>query len=103
VTATVVKGLELATLSGTAADKAPRLGERLDLIEHVNVRLVVTLGEAEMNVARLFSLGAGDVVALDRDVDAPVDLRLNGKVVARGTLVAVGDRFGVRVGEILAE
>ena len=40
------------------------------------------------------------VVVLDRDADAPVDIKLNEKVIARGTLVAVGDKFGVRITEI---
>lgn len=79
------------------------LGERFDLVEHVKVKLSVTLGGAEMPLSKLFSLTAGDVVTLDRDVDAPVDIRMHGKLIARGHLVAVGDRFGVRISEIVAE
>ena len=56
-----------------------------------------------MPLTRLFSLAAGDVVTLDRDVDAPVDIRMHGKLIARGHLVAAGDRFGVRISEIVAE
>lgn len=82
------------------SENAPTLGERLDLVGHVKVKLAVNLGGAEITVARLFGLGAGEVVALDREVDAPVDVLLNGKVIARGMLVAVGDKFGVRVTEI---
>ena len=97
----VVSRVELPAL--VAGDKGRALGERLDLVEHVQVKLVVTLGEAEMSISKLFSLAANDVVTLDRDADAPVDIRLNGKVVARGALVAVGDKFGVRVTEIQPE
>ena len=43
---------------------------------------------------------AGKVITLDKQVDSPVDLCVNGRVVGRGTLVAVGDQFGVRVTEI---
>jgi flagellar motor switch protein FliN/FliY len=70
-------------------------------VEHVKVKVSVTLGGSEMPLGKLFSLSNGDVVALDRDVDAPVDVRLHGKLIARGHLVAVGDKFGVRVSEIV--
>jgi flagellar motor switch protein FliN/FliY len=76
---------------------AGKIGERLDLIEHVNVRVSVSLGETEIPISRLFSLTSGDVLALDREADAPVDVRVNDRLIARGTLVAVGDRFGVRI------
>jgi flagellar motor switch protein FliN len=95
----VVNRLELPPLVA-GPDKGEKLGERLDLVEHVAVKLSVALGGAEMPIGRLFALRAGDVVALDRDVDAPVDLRLHGKTVARGHLVAIGDKFGVRIAEL---
>jgi flagellar motor switch protein FliN/FliY len=100
MTQTVVNRLELSPLGGGAA-KGPALGERLDLVEQVKVQLTVTLGEAEITMGKLFSLTAGDVLALDRAADAPVDVRLNGKLIARGTLVAVDDKFGVRLTEIV--
>jgi flagellar motor switch protein FliN/FliY len=90
----------MPSLNNTSPPKGPALGERLDLVEQVKVQLTVTLGEAEVTMGRLFSLASGDVVALDRDADAPVDVRLHGKLIARGTLVAVGDKFGVRITEI---
>lgn len=98
----VVSNIELAELTGSG-DRTPALGERLDLIGHVKVKLTVALGAAELTVAKLFSLSPNDVVALDRSVEAPVDIRLNDKVIARGTLVAVGDNFGVRVTDISRE
>jgi len=97
---TVVNRLDLPPLAAAAAPKAPSLGERLDLVEEVKVQLAVTLGTAEVTMGRLFALAAGDVLALDRDADAPIDVRLNGKLVARGLLVAIGDKFGVRITEI---
>lgn len=99
---TVVNRLEIPALVAGSAPRGPQLGERPDLVEHVKVQLTVTLGEAEISMGKLFSLSAGEVLTLDRAADAPVDVRLNGKVIARGTLVAVDDRFGVRITEILA-
>jgi flagellar motor switch protein FliN len=102
MTQTVVNRLDMPALSNASPSKGPALGERLDLVEQVKVQLTVTLGEAEITMGRLFALSAGEVVALDRDADAPVDVRLHGKLIARGTLVAVGDKFGIRVTEISA-
>lgn len=95
----VVNRLDLPPLAASP-DKGEKLGERLDLVEHVTVKLSVALGGAEMPIGKLFALRMGDVVALDRDVDAPVDVRLHGKTVARGHLVAIGDKFGVRIAEL---
>ncbi len=75
-------------------------GRNLELIRGVKVRLEVVMGECEMSVAELFELRDGSVVKLDREVNAPVDILLDGNLVARGTLVAVDDNFGVCITEI---
>lgn len=98
---TVVNAIELPELQREEkrAD-GTSLGERLDLVEHLQVRLSVSLGSASMTVSELFELTPGDVLPLDRDADAPVDIRLNGRIIGRGHLVAVGEKFGVRISEI---
>lgn len=99
----VVQALELSRLAPDTAANRDCLGERMDLVEHLKVRLTVTLGSAEMDVARLFAMTCGELVALDRDVEAPVDVRLGEKLIARGELVAAGDRFAVRITEVAAD
>jgi flagellar motor switch protein FliN/FliY len=111
----VVQGLELAPLAPGATERSARespvgttapgecLGERMDLVEHLKVQLTVTLGSAEMDVARLFAMASGELVVLDREVESPVDVRLGDKLIARGELVAAGDRFAVRITEIAAD
>ena len=96
----VVNSIDLPILHAGATSGAARLGERLDIIEHVKVKVTVSLGDTEIPISKLFALGSGDVLALDRDADAPVDIRVNDRVIARGVLVAVGDQFGVRITEI---
>jgi flagellar motor switch protein FliN len=104
MSANVVNKIELPSLVALEGeDSTAELGERLDLVGHVKVKLSVALGTAELTIDKLFALGANDVIALDCDLDAPVDVRLNDKVIARGTLVAVGDNFGVRITEIARE
>jgi flagellar motor switch protein FliN/FliY len=98
----VVNSIDLPILHNSGGGGQPRVGERLDLIEHVKVRVTVSLGDTEIPISRLFALGTGDVLALDREADAPVDIRVNDRLIARGVLVAVGDQFGVRITEIEA-
>jgi flagellar motor switch protein FliN len=73
----------------------------MGLIKHVMVELSVELGSAEMSVDELFALKAGDVVKLLQQVNQPATLCLDGKAVARGSLVAVDDNFGIQLTEIL--
>jgi flagellar motor switch protein FliN len=103
MTSNIVNRIELPALLGRNDEGAVELGQRLDLVGHLPVRLSVALGSAEITIDRLFSLSANDVIPLDSEIDAPVDVRLNGKVIARGTLVAVGDNFGVRITELSLE
>lgn len=68
----------------------------------VKTRLEVCVGETHTTVGELMAAREGHVLKLDRQVDQAVDVRLDGKVVARGMLVAVGDSFAVRLTELPA-
>lgn len=72
----------------------------LSVLGHVPVRLEVVVGHATTSVEDLFALKAGNTLALDTELDAPVALRLNGKTIAHGHLMAVEDHFGFRITEI---
>ena len=98
-----VNRLEIPVVKADRANDVSALGQRVDLVEHVQVELTVRLGTAELAIGELFALAPGAVLELDRDIDAPVDLELHGRVVARGHLVAVGDRYGVRVTEVCVD
>ena len=90
--------IELTEDAVVAPEKAAataRVSARL--IETVSVELEALLGSAKMTVAELTALTPGAVVALDAQLNAAVELRLNGVAVAHGELVAVGDKFGVRL------
>jgi flagellar motor switch/type III secretory pathway protein FliN len=63
----------------------------------------VIVGATELKLAELFAMAPGAVLALDREVDGPLELRVRGKTVAQGVLVAVGDRFGVRITEVTGQ
>lgn len=76
------------------------LGSRFDLVKNVKVTLSVYLGNSEISVSDLFELKNGSLLTLDKDVNAPVDIKHDGNVIARGELVAIDDNFGVRITEI---
>lgn len=76
----------------------------LDTILRIPVDLQVVLGSATMPVSNLMKLGRGQVVALDQRVGEPVNIVVNGRVIARGEVVVVDEdtsRFGVSLTEIV--
>ncbi len=98
----VVERIELDELVPVLNDKAPNLVARdIGLVSHVTVELTAEIGTANISISRLFSLKAGEVITLQQAVNEPVLLRLDGKAVARGELVAVDDNFGIKITEIL--
>ena len=75
-------------------------GAAVNPLLQVKARLQVCVGTTEMTVAALLDAKENQIVQLDRMVDQPVDLMLEDKVIARGHLVAVDDRFGLRITEL---
>ena len=79
-------------------------GRNIDSIMRIPVDVQVVLGSATMPVANLIKLGRGAVIPLDHRVGEPVDVVVNGRIVARGEVVVVEDdnsRFGVSLTEIV--
>jgi flagellar motor switch protein FliN/FliY len=71
--------------------------QRNTLIDAVGVSVETYLGAAQLTVAELNALSSGSLVSLDAALNTPVELRVNGVAIARGELVAIGDKFGVRI------
>ncbi|WZB76126.1 FliM/FliN family flagellar motor switch protein [Achromobacter insuavis] len=82
------------------ADQKALAIRNLNPIHSVKATLSVRVGEVELTVGDLINAKSAQVFPLNRKVDQPVDLLLEGSVVARGELVAVGDSFGIRVIEL---
>lgn len=95
-----VQKIELSELEEGDSAGSSLVAGNYDVIKNVKVKLEVVVGETEMSVQELFALGRDSVIELDRPVSSPVDIMLNGKRIARGSLVAAGDNFGVRISEI---
>jgi flagellar motor switch protein FliN/FliY len=97
----VVAPIELEAVGDEHISGDPLIKRNIALLGHVNVRLDVLIGSAEMTVQQLFALSQGDSIGLDAELDSPVVLQLNGKPVARGHLMAAGDCFSLKITEIL--
>ncbi|HEY0329370.1 MAG TPA: flagellar motor switch protein FliN [Rhodopseudomonas sp.] len=94
---------KLADLAVRGAEDTSRL-TNLEPILRIPVTVQVLLGSATMPVADLMKLGRGAVIPLDHRVGEPVEVVVNGRIVARGAVVVVEDensRFGVSLTEIV--
>ncbi|MGX4769719.1 flagellar motor switch protein FliN [Bradyrhizobium guangdongense] len=93
----------LAEIAARTAEEAGKFAN-VDAILRIPVTMQVVLGSATIPVANLMKLGRGAVVPLDHRVGEPVDVVVNGRVVARGEVVVVEEdnsRFGVSLTEIV--
>ena len=91
--------IELEEPGGQAGTGAALLRDANPL-HAVKVRLQVCVGEADMSIGDLLGARASEVLVLQRSLEQPVDLLLEGQVVARGELVAVDGCFAVRISEL---
>lgn len=73
----------------------------VSMLADVEMGVTVELGRARLTVAEILSLTIGSVVELDRIAGSPVDVLVNGTLIARGEVVVVDEEFGVRVSEVI--
>ena len=74
----------------------------LDMLHEVEMAVTVELGRTRMTVREILGLAPGTVVELDRAAGAPVDVVVNGTLIARGEVVVIDEEFGIRVTEIVS-
>ena len=76
-------------------------GQNLDLLLDVQIPVTVEVGRAELPLENVLRLVPGSIVPLEKKVEEPIDLRVNGKLVARGEVVMVDDTYGLRITQIV--
>ncbi|MCC7353027.1 MAG: flagellar motor switch protein FliN [Anaerolineae bacterium] len=74
----------------------------IEILYDVSLHVSVELGRTDMTIRDILSLGVGSVVGLTKLAGEPVDILINGKPIARGEVVVIDDKFGVRVMDILS-
>ncbi|HEX7873707.1 MAG TPA: flagellar motor switch protein FliN [Sphingobium sp.] len=75
-------------------------GRNFRMLADIPVRMSVEVGSTQLRLAEIMNLTEGSVVELDRQADELLDIMVNGTLVARGEVVTVNGRYGIRVVEI---
>lgn len=86
--------------AASESEKAVMESANLDLVMDVELNVSLRFGQCKLPLREVLDLASGSVIELDRDVDDPVELLLDGKVIARGEAVIVDGNYGLRVIEI---
>lgn len=76
---------------------------RLDLLLDVPLDVTVELGRSRMSIQELLALSPGSVIELDKVAGEPLDIVVNGRLIARGEAVVVNDKFGIRITDIVSK
>ncbi len=79
---------------------AQATGRNFQLLADIPVRMSVEVGSTQLKLSQVMDLAEGSVVELDRQADELLDIMVNGTLVARGEVVTVNGRYGIRVVEI---
>jgi len=96
----VVQPPRFAPLGATKGN--PGMMNPIDILFDVSLHVSVELGRTDMTIREILSLGVGSVIGLTKLAGEPVDILINGKPIARGEVVVIDDKFGVRVMDILS-
>lgn len=92
--------IEYEQLDASAPETQPEGEVDLRRISGIPMELSVEIGRTHLTVGETLSLRAGSIVTLDRFAGEPVDLLVNGTQIARGEVVVVDDKFGLRISEV---
>ncbi len=94
-----VKPLQFGSLD--AGNEEDQDQVNLDLVMDIDLSVVVEIGRVKKLVKEIVALRQGSIVELDKQAGEPVDIMVNGKLIARGDVVVIDDNFGVRITEIV--
>ncbi|WP_033135911.1 flagellar motor switch protein FliN [Aeromonas finlandensis] len=87
-------------------DDAPISAEerrKLDTILDIPVTIAMEVGRSQISIRNLLQLNQGSVVELDRVAGEPLDVLVNGTLIAHGEVVVVNDKFGIRLTDVISQ
>lgn len=90
-------------MSDDATTNAESASIKGDMIMDIPVSLSVELGRTQMKVREVMSLTTGTVIELEKPVEDPVDLYVNGKLVGRGEVVVVDNCLGIKITQVMPQ
>ncbi|AAX16794.1 flagellar motor switch protein FliN [Borrelia hermsii] len=94
-----IKGVKLPDLIDTLPEGVDP--SNLGLLMDVSMQVTVELGRTERKIKDILGMSEGTIITLDKLAGEPVDILVNGKVVAKGEVVVIDENFGVRITEII--
>ncbi len=74
---------------------------KFELLKDIPLEVMVEIGSTKLPLEEILNLHANSVIELDRLIDEPVDIKINGKLVAKGKLYVVEDSYGVEITQII--
>ncbi|QLA68079.1 flagellar motor switch protein FliN [Enterobacter pasteurii] len=89
------------TLPAEKNDLIMNFSEDLNLILDIPVKMTVELGRTKMTIKELLRLSQGSIVALEGLAGEPLDILINGYLIAQGEVVVISDKFGIRITDII--
>jgi len=100
-----VKNVELDELEDTSSTTSMTPDElsRLDSILDIPVTISMEVGRSKINIRNLLQLNQGSVVELERIAGEPLDVLVNGTLIAHGEVVVVNDKFGIRLTDVISQ
>ena len=93
---------EMGEILPAEENDVPLAGRNYRLLADIPVRLSVEVGSTALKLAELMDLNEGSIVELDRQSHELLDIMANGTLIAKGEVVTVNGRFGIRVLEVVA-
>lgn len=96
---TAVKAVELSELED---ESSPVNDAKLDVILDIPVKLSVEVGGTEIAIRNLLQLNQGSVLELSRVAGEPLDVKVNGTLIAHGEVVVVNDHYGIRLTDVIS-
>ena len=97
---------QVAELDELSDEKSEITGEekrKLDTILDIPVTISMEVGRSKINIRNLLQLNQGSVVELDRVAGEPLDVLVNGTLIAHGEVVVVNDKFGIRLTDVISQ
>ncbi|MBI2435635.1 MAG: flagellar motor switch protein FliN [Candidatus Hydrogenedentes bacterium] len=98
----ILGGIGLPPEEVPAAPPRPEFSGNLEMVLDISLTAVARLGGIEMPLGEILSLGPGSIIEVGHLVDEPVELLVNGRLIARGEVVVVDEKFGLRITEIVS-
>ncbi len=89
--------------ASTILESFPKTNVNIDILMDVKLKLTCQVGESQMYIRDLLSLGQGSVIELRRLIGEHLDILVNGKLLAKGEVVIVNEKFGIRINDILSK